>query len=77
MVWPTLILQLSFLLIIGNLIISPVACSPKRIQPLITSISSSSSKALFGVRGGAFFGFGRSSKSSQDGGGGGDDDTPK
>lgn len=78
MVWPTLILQLSFLLIIGNLIISPVACSPKRIQPsLMTSISSSSSKALFGVRGGAFFGFGRSSKSSQDGGGGGDDDTPK
>mmetsp|Transcript_27187 Transcript_27187/g.65370 ORF Transcript_27187/g.65370 Transcript_27187/m.65370 type:complete len:401 (+) Transcript_27187:140-1342(+) len=40
-----------------------------------TSLPTTTSRSLFSIRGGAFFGFSRSSK--QDDGGGGDDDGPK
>lgn len=73
--------RLMLLIAVSNLLIQRVTCSPNEIIPFTkdyTSISTASSQSLFGVRGGAFFGFGRSSKSQGDGDGdGGDDDTPK
>ena len=66
--------RLLFLYAAGNLLILTAICSPSEIVPFAdsrTSISAASSRALFGVRGGAFFGFGRSSKSRGDAGGGG------
>lgn len=69
--------RLLLLLAACYLVALPVNCESRNgisITPTYTStssISTSTSNALFGVRGGGFFGFGRSSKSS---GGGGDDD---
>ena len=69
------------LLLVGNLLVLTVLCSPNKENrkspfsiPSTCSISPSSSRSLFGVRGGGFFGFGQ--RSSQ-GGGGGDDDPPQ
>ncbi|KAL7526615.1 hypothetical protein ACHAXR_001568 [Thalassiosira sp. AJA248-18] len=68
-------LQWRYMLLLANLLILTVRSFPNEIT---TSISAASSHSLFGVRGGGFFGFGRSSKSQGDGGGGdGDDSDPK
>jgi hypothetical protein len=77
--------RLLFLYAAVNLLILTVICSPNEIVPVAdhrNSLSAASSRSLFGVRGGAFFGFGRSSKSrghgDGGGGGGGDGDgTPR
>ena len=58
--------RLLLLFAVGNLLFSTVLCS-----------RSASSNSLFGVRGGAFFGFGRNGRKSGENGGGGDDDIPK
>ena len=59
----TIILHL-LIITVGTLLVPNVVCG----TPLL---STSSSAALFGIRGGAFFGFGRKNNS---GGGDGDDD---
>lgn len=64
-----------------NILLRTASCSPNPNE--LVSISSSvlslthSRRALFGIRGGAFFGFGRSSKSREDGKSGGGGDAPK
>lgn len=77
-------LRCSLLLAVCNLLILAVLCSARsenRESYLNSHVSTASSNALFGIRGGGFFGFGRSSKTRGSGGGGGDDgddnNTPK
>ncbi|KAL3826742.1 hypothetical protein ACHAXA_009351 [Cyclostephanos tholiformis] len=69
-----------FLFAAFNLLVLITVRSPsgRIVLPLVESTrisipSEASSRALFGVRGGAFFGFGRSSSKSRGGGGGGGD----
>lgn len=73
--------RLLLLLASCNLFVRNALCSPNELPSILSSSSSSSTRhALFGLRGGAFFGFGRSSKSKGDGGnsgGNGDGDAPK
>mmetsp|Transcript_13709 Transcript_13709/g.29691 ORF Transcript_13709/g.29691 Transcript_13709/m.29691 type:complete len:406 (+) Transcript_13709:131-1348(+) len=76
--------RLMLLLAVGNLLVLTVLCSPNEIIPNAPKAAASSNNVIFGVRGGAFFGFGRSSKSrhdrSDDGsddGSDGDDNNPK
>ncbi|KAL7443278.1 hypothetical protein ACHAXH_007077 [Discostella pseudostelligera] len=59
-----------------NLLVRVAICSP---NDLASSSSTHTTHALFGVRGGAFFGFGRSSKcqDKENSGGDGDGDAPK
>ena len=64
-----------------NLLVREAICSPNDLASITSSSSSSphTTHALFGVRGGAFFGFGRLSKSQdkENNGDGGDGDAPK
>ncbi|KAL9188683.1 hypothetical protein ACHAXT_007061 [Thalassiosira profunda] len=66
--------RLLLVVVVGIVALASTAtCAPNGPDG-ITSHAPISSRPLFGVRGGAFFGFGRS---KSQGGGGGDDDLPK
>lgn len=68
------------LLAASNVVVLIVSCSATQgIIPYEARTSAATSRALFGVRGGGFFGFGRKLKGGGGGSGdgGGDDDAPK